>query len=40
VYVTLLRRPDVGWRLSRLPRVFIEEHSKSGGRIQLPRVVG
>jgi hypothetical protein len=40
VYVSLLRRPDVGWRLSRLPRVFIEEHAKGGGRIPLPRFVG
>jgi hypothetical protein len=40
VYVMLLRRPEVGWRLSRLPRAFIEEHSKSRGSIQLPRVVG
>ena len=40
VYVTLLRWPDVGWRLSRLPRVFIEEHAKGGGCIPLPRFVG
>jgi hypothetical protein len=28
-YMTLLRRPEVGWRLSALPRAFIEEHSRS-----------
>ncbi|SOE97998.1 hypothetical protein SAMN05446635_5949 [Burkholderia sp. OK233] len=40
VYVTRLRRPEVGLRLSGLPRAFIEEHSRTGVRIQLPCVVG